>query len=614
VAYRPWIGAWLRISNLREELMKSLLKMTLRSLLDDVQRLHPGVKGLDRDFKTIEARFEDEDYGFLTVALPSFGKALDRAYATGRLTCPLGFKKVPRGSLPRFLSGLTSNVFDVKTGLLLEKPCVQSITTLRQITLLMKKMQLSSDREEILDRKAREAFFTCDDSIRSLPRERLEHYRRVCNWVMPNLDGFAELDCKHGPGAVSEGYTANQKWQAVYRGLSEFDPRLMEAGYDITAIGCGIEPRFEPEPIHSSRGCARLVTVAKSSTARRTITVEPCLNMFVQQGLNTYLRDCIKKDGILSKCLTLTDQTPNQKLALEGSRTGEFATLDLSSASDLMSYELVQETFRNHPRFLSLVDLTRSAFVEGPQGPTAVRKFAGMGNALTFPIQSTVFACICIAAILWNSGTFRPRRKDLERVSRSIRVFGDDIIVPTDAYASVVDWLQHLGLKVNVEKSFATGKFRESCGVDAYDGVDITPLYLRFEPDVTSLSAQALEGIVAASNLAWSKCYYKFSDALRNVVEEFLKRELPLVGRDASCLGWTTRQNAWDSTRWNPKLHRFEIKSLCGSPQVRVDAIGEYAALLKFFHVPLLGRGKEHLTETERRFSLKHRWRWVQAA
>lgn len=153
--------------------MKSLLMTTLRSLLDDIQRLQPDVKGLDRDLQTIEARVKDEDNGFLTVALPSFGKALDRAYSSGWFTCPAGFKKIPRGSLPRLFSGLTSNVFDIKTGQLKEQPDIGSIVSLRQVTMLFKKLTLTSNREETLDFEAK-AGFTSATNLFDPSREEAE--------------------------------------------------------------------------------------------------------------------------------------------------------------------------------------------------------------------------------------------------------------------------------------------------------------------------------------------------------------------------------------------------------------------------------------------------------
>jgi hypothetical protein len=593
--------------------MKSL-RFILFNLFEDFKRLNPGVKGLDRDLVTIEARLKDEGYGFLTIALPAFGKSIDSGLEEGRMSIPLGFRKLRRGSLPRFLSGLTSHVFDVKTGLLRQDACVHTVKCLRELCYLFKKMQLDSDQELALDRKAKTAFFSCDNEIQPLSSSgRMNVLQRVCSFILPNLDNFEDLDCKHGPGAVAEGYTSNQKWLALYNCLSDLDSRVLGYGYDLFSYANNSLPQPGSPSLSPSRSSAKLVSVAKSSTSRRTITVEPMLNMFIQQGLNSHLRQEIEKDGILSKCLTLATQEPNQKLALSSSLTKKHSTIDLKSASDLLSNELVKKVFANRPRFLNAAMGCRTDTVLSEDSEVLVSKFAGMGNALTFPVQSTVFAVIAISAILYSKGKF-PTYRNVKATSSKIHVFGDDIIVPTESYIQVVDWLHYFGLKVNQSKSYSKGNFRESCGVDAFKGHDVTPLYLRFQPDLPAISPNALENFIAISNTSWMKGLYKFSLALKEIVETRLRNRLPLVSNKSSCLGWHTRVNAYEFQRWNPTLHRFEVRSLVGSSVLREDPIDGYAALLKFYHTPLLGRNDNHLEETERRFTLKHRKRWVQAS
>jgi len=58
---------------------------------------------------------------------------------------------------------------------------------------------------------------------------------------------------------------------------------------------------------------AKLISVLKNSSSRRTITIEPLLRQYLQQGLNTVLRESITECQILSNCLALTDQSKNQK-------------------------------------------------------------------------------------------------------------------------------------------------------------------------------------------------------------------------------------------------------------------------------------------------------------
>lgn len=590
--------------------MKSL-RFILKSLLIDFKRLIPGVKGLDRDLVTIEARLKNEGYGFLTIALPSFGKAFDKGLDEGRMTVPHGFEKIHGGSLPKFLSGLTCHVFDAKTGELKENCAVDVVKCIRELLFLFKKLNLSADQEEILDSKAKFGFFSHDSSIRPLSSDRLDYFGRVCSLLLPNLDDFEDLDCKHGPGAVFEGCSPNQKWSGVYHGLSDFDHRLMGIGYDLNAFALRPFSNTLGPQICSSGVFAKLISVPKSSTSRRTITVEPLLMQFVQQGLNSHLRESIRKDKILSLSLALDDQGPNQKLALDGSRTRKYATLDLSSASDLLSLDLVKFVFSKRPRFLDLALGCRSIGVSS-KPDEILKKFAGMGNALTFPVQSVVFATIAIAAIAFKEGKY-PSYWNLRRIASNVRVYGDDIIVHTDCYHQVVDWLTHFGLKVNQSKSFFKGNFRESCGVDAFRGYDVTPLYLRHEPEVTSITANAIENFVSISNQAWLKGLYSFSTSLSTIVERAIRKRLPLVGKKSSCLGWHTRLDAWNFQRWNSTLHRFEVRSLVGFSSKRKDPLDDYAALLKFYHVPLLGRPAGHLEHSDRRFTLKHRLRWVHA-
>jgi len=59
-------------------------------------------------------------------------------------------------------------------------------------------------------------------------------------------------------------------------------------------------------------------------------------------------------------------------------------------------------------------------------------------------------------------------------------VFGDDIVVDSRTTDIVIATLQRLGFSVNVDKSFTgSSSFRESCGVYAYEGLDVTPVLFR---------------------------------------------------------------------------------------------------------------------------------------
>lgn len=602
--------------------MKSPIVL-LRSLWNDFQRLEPDVKGLERDFHTLEKRFENEGYGFLAVALPSLCRALDRGLSEGRFTCPLGLKPVKRGAIPRLFSGMFSEIFEPFTGRLKEAPNVGALKNLRQVLLFFKKIEMSSESDDLLDKKAASQFFQTDVTASQviIPDRRDHLIGLVSKLCLNDLNSrdLSQATFKHGPGAIREGLSSNQKWLGLVDAIKKDGFDTVSFGYD--TIGVILSDLSERTGIiqssdlfcssdAASRGIAKLITVPKNSTSRRTITIEPLANQFCQQGLNIALRDSISKCRILSNCLALSDQSLNQKLALEGSLHDNWATLDLASASDSLSQKLVESVFRHHGLFLDHMMDCRSPFVEYQGKVTTLGKFAGMGNALTFPVQSICFAVISIAAILDCQG-FRPDFWNVRRASRHIRVYGDDIIVDTRYARQVVDWIESVGLKVNANKSFLDGNFKESCGVDAFMGIDLTPIYLKRRPDQTSTEPSAIKSIVETSNLMWFAGYYEASTALKNEVEERLGHSLPLVSLKSEALGWHTRLDSMIPHRWNPRLHRLETRAYVLTSLKKRDRLDGYAALLKFFHVPLLGRAKDHLEKTVMRFKHRIRQKWV---
>jgi hypothetical protein len=159
----------------------------------------------------------------------------------------------------------------------------------------------------------------------------------------------------------------------------------------------------------------------------------------------------------------IRDQSLNQRRALEGSLTGALATLDLSSASDTISREIVYELLPLE--WAELLNWGRSTTVELPNGETMVQaKFASMGNGFTFPLETLIFWGLAAACCDRDSDA---------------SVYGDDIIIPSDKYADLTEVLRYAGFLVNAGKSFCNGPFRESCGTDYFRGIDVRPFYAK---------------------------------------------------------------------------------------------------------------------------------------
>jgi hypothetical protein len=87
-----------------------------------------------------------------------------------------------------------------------------------------------------------------------------------------------------------------------------------------------------------------------------------------------------------------------------------------------------------------------------------------MGNGFTFELETIIFMAIArVAARVNGVGTDR------------VRSYGDDIVCPKPALQTLLEGLSLCGFSVNSEKSFWDGPFRESCGSDFHNGVNIRP-------------------------------------------------------------------------------------------------------------------------------------------
>jgi len=210
---------------------------------------------------------------------------------------------------------------------------------------------------------------------------------------------------------------------------------------------------------------AVLFTVPKKSDIDRCACKEPEINMFLQKGVGSYIRSRLLRHGI-----NLNDQSINRRLAKVGSITGDLSTIDLSAASDSITTSCVEALL---PRdwFLYLNDIrSRQVVVDGVI--TETEMFSSMGNGFTFELESLIFW-----ALMRTVAYF-------EGVSGVISVYGDDLIIPSGMFEAARTVLGEFGFSLNMDKSFTWGShFRESCGGHYYNGEDVTPFYLRREPE-----------------------------------------------------------------------------------------------------------------------------------
>ena len=404
---------------------------------------------------------------------------------------------------------------------------------------------------------------------------------------------------RHGPGATADGLRGNSKYS-----VSKW-PRRLESvfPYGDYALPPGWWHDHQLDRVQFLEPGAevpvKVTPVPKTDKTARIIAEEPTAMQYVQQGLFMQFFDCIEHPDETrppyggQRCdfgvhlVGLEDQEPNRLLALEGSQDGSLATLDLSEASDRVLNEHVLLLFERFPRLSAAIQATRSTKARVPgHGDLPLAKFSSMGSALCFPVEAMVFTTIVVLAIQaeWKVPL---DRAFLSSLRGRVRVYGDDIIVPVDCVQRVITYLEAFGLKVNRDKSFWNGKFRESCGGDYYDGEWVTPVRLRKELPSKLSDANEVVGLVAFRNLLYLEGFWKTAGYLDDHLDRLLRGRWKIVEPTSAALGRTSVSfkpmiEYQDSKLQQPMIHgavaRYEM------PKSHLDNFG---ALQKY----LLKRG-----------------------
>jgi hypothetical protein len=586
-----------------------------------------------RDVKTLRARVENEGDGFLTITLPAFCSDFERSLAEGGVApgCFNSFKKLKTG-IPAFLQGFLCRVFD-KDGSLLADPDIRCIRFVRQITLFCKRIERPCD----LHRKsaALKQFRKCESEVVTHPVAPSQLWRyfgivadTICARLdLDNVDEEVDIVPTHGPGATEEGASGNQKW--VFR---RWHARLEEVGFTFLKFGLAhfvgedradddvwpdlIEPEDE-RPV-------KVVFVPKTMKTPRVIAVEPVCMQYAQQAFSRLLRVRLNRCALTRGHVNFRDQSVNQHAASFGSRHGLTATLDLSEASDRVSLAHVERLFKICPDFLECILACRSMRARLPDGSIIpLKKFASMGSALCFPVESLVFYTAILAIRASIQGRF-PSARLLRSLAKDVFVYGDDLIVPAHEASAICDGLETLGFKVNQRKSFWTGKFRESCGEDYYDGEQVTPVYLRRDIPANRRDASGLVSSVSTANQLQKAGYVETARLVKQAVHAQLGT-LPELPETHPALGWWQSSDLPPNSRWNKDLQRGEIRAWVPTTTRRADSLNGWSAYAKCYR--LIGRGvpstmmeqfdpvdPDHLETSVRPYSLNLKRRWVPRA
>jgi len=295
---------------------------------------------------------------------------------------------------------------------------------------------------------------------------------------------------------------------------------------------------------------SRITTVSKDSKIDRVIACEPTINMWFQLAIGKFISTSLKSVGLdISK-----QQDVNRSYAMLGSKFSAqwkdpFCTIDLSSASDFVTIDLVRRVLPED--LFEVLMATRSPMVNIGKDCFLLNSVSTMGNGFTFPLLTL----ICCAIVYASNPRYKNGRLDFKQCA----IYGDDIIVRRSVYDKTTSLLKCCGLRVNENKSYASGLFRESCGFDCYDGKVITPFYIR------SITTPSEIHIAINQVLHWSCRNFHMENTLEYLFSLLSKKFLCKVPYrfNSDCgIKYPTCEKINYLTYWTHKDERRERKNV----------------------------------------------------
>jgi hypothetical protein len=638
------------------------LSNVYRSIFRDARYAFPTLEmEFERDLTRLLSLVEQRGIQVYLVDLPAVGKHLDRCLSGGHYNLsglPLTKRFSGRVVIPKFLRGLYLMVFH-ETGRLKDDANTEAIFFLRQILFAAKKADFDCTDEKVenevleflaVDESLPELdeFWSSEptsseivkesdyggfqksalynDRISALPTRKrgqltifLAALDFVSGAVTSTLGSYdpGEWSFKHGPGAVSETTGPSNKY--YWKNWSDsLESEFPIADYGFHSFASWADRANSLDCVGTQVPQSRLVAVPKTYSKPRLIAAEPSENMWCQQNCWNYFSDRCR-DTWIDNFVRFRDQSLNQRLCALGSLDGTLATVDLSAASDRVTCHAVGQLFRSNPKLLRCLRAFRTPWV----GQTLtrkvperirLRKFSTMGNACTFPVESLLFFCIAAAATLVSRGLWQARQtrkskrscmEEVETLVGQVAVFGDDVVIPIDSRELFVEALEVLDFKVNMGKSFWSGNFRESCGVDSFRGVTVTPAYWKTFYDG---GPESLASVVEVRN----NFYQKFLLNTSTYLASTLPRLLANVAQHSGAFGLKTRLPVANTSlreRYNDHLQRFEIRTLTLIASQSRSPTGSDTALLQFFtEDPGHGIPWTHGVPQRPRLQVKPRW------
>jgi hypothetical protein len=540
------------------------VKEILLAYIDDLQKLLPhtlySVADSARDKETIVRRLDHEGLAFATLTLPLLSAGLFQYLETG-LVCYPSYKLKKDTGHPVFLQGLFRLAY---------RSCehqTRAIQFIYQISVMFKKLKgpypdsvLRKQLSDfvVVDRELGELNIFTSHNLPLLQQARANITELFRDF---NLDSIDVLP-RPGPGSTNTKVEKHMRYRphTLYTQIDTVLPYydyFLVNGYDIVHQTKLYQALYN-KPVKHQR--ARFKFVHKQVGKARGICLEENETQYLQQAFKRAIYSYIQNHPITSGKVCFDDQSVNASLALLASIDLKNATIDMSEASDRVLRVLVSYLFEEtclHDILMALstkwIDLP---FEVDGISEVEINKFAPMGSGLCFPIMALVHWTL-LRSIYQNS-------EYEESQLNEVYVYGDDIIIPSFMAGSVYTIFPRFGMKINVAKSYYRSHFRESCGIHAYKGVNITPVFVKHIPVSTSLK-EAMS-CFAVENQMHNLGYSCVASIFRHKLE-VLFGSLMYVPEDSSVLGFKRNDVSFPDLApgklrldsWGNPVHRVRV-------------------------------------------------------
>lgn len=304
---------------------------------------------------------------------------------------------------------------------------------------------------------------------------------------------------------------------------------------------------------------------------------------FIQQALRRMLYAAIEE--YIPHGIPIRDQSVHRTLALDASVSRNKATIDESEASDRIARYLVTRMTSTTPELQAALLACSTRLVKPPKWASQTNmlethKFAPMGSAVCFPIMSLLhyFLVRAIILIYWPDRSM----KTLQDLCSQVSVYGDDIVLPSAVVPLVYEWLPKFGMKINRTKSYVHSHFRESCGMHAYKGVNVTPVYIKYTnfSSTDASPTKRLASLFVNESQLSQKGFVNTAAFLKGYIRKHwgsfptVAEGIPVVGYirppfSKELTDFSVLPKRQTSRKWDRELQTFKYRLVC----YRVDTI-----------------------------------------